>query len=143
PDLSWILVGPRPGPENPVWTGDIDLVLPTPRPVTVQVLSDLTGEPVPGGVVYFHSEGKVRLGCIGETDAQGKLNGALPPGEVSFEVAKSEKDYVEFHGKLTVIAEPQEQPLTTVRLVPGCVLHFEAVDADSGRPLRRIEFQQD
>src|SRR5207247_484719 len=31
----------------------------------------------------------------------------------------------------------------TIRLVPACVLQIEAVDADSGRPIAKIEFEQE
>src|SRR5206468_8948278 len=42
---------PDPGPENPVWTGDIALTLVPPRSVPVRVVSDKTGEPVKGVMV--------------------------------------------------------------------------------------------
>jgi hypothetical protein len=141
-DLSHFRVDPTAGPKNPVWTGEINVMLAAPRAVSVRVVSDVTGEPLADASIGLSSHGKVRVMSGGRANAAGTVSLRLPPGEYAWHTWTREKDYVMSRGKLTVAAEPAEQS-HTVRLGSVCVLRLEAVDADSGRPVDWVQFRQE
>ena len=83
PDLSWLAVGPKPGPQkNPVWTGDIQrLALVTPHVRSQCRRCRMSSEPV-AGIARGRIIGTVRARSISSawatTDAQGQAEYQLP-----------------------------------------------------------------
>jgi 5-hydroxyisourate hydrolase-like protein (transthyretin family) len=142
-DLRHFMSHPDAGAQNPVWTGPIDLTLVPPRRLPIRVVSDTTGEPLKEVRVSLWSRGKVRHTSSATTDADGRGTLRMPPGEYTLDArAPLGADSVWLFGRVTVDAEPAEQP-RTVRLVPGCVLEIAAVDADTGFPVRGVHFEQE
>jgi RNA polymerase sigma factor (sigma-70 family) len=136
PDLQGVRVSPTPKPEE-VWTGDIDLTLFKPRAIPVRVVDSLSGRPVPKIYVSASNSGRVRYQSYGQTDADGRVRLRLPPGEYkSLARGPRGSDYIWYQDTFTVTTDA-EQP-REVRLVPGCVLKVEAIDADTGRPLAGV-----
>jgi hypothetical protein len=132
---------PGPGQENPVWTDkELELVLPRPRIIHVQVINSVTGKPIPDIAASFLEKGKLQFYSSAETDADGKVTLRVPPGPAYFTVGQSwarqqvpGQRYV-WQEEDVVIGDSAEQP-RRVRLVPVCVLDIIAVDADTGKPV--------
>jgi RNA polymerase sigma factor (sigma-70 family) len=125
-----------------VWVGEINLTLVRPREVPVRVVANKSGEPLKDVEVGYMMNGKMLITCKAKTDAAGRAVLRLPPGE--YEVSARGpvgSKFVEADESATVGAVPNEQP-HTVRLIQGCTVEIEAVDVDTGFPVRHLQFEQ-
>ncbi len=133
---------PKPGANNPVWTGDLFLNLSTPRPVTVQTVYADTGKPAVGARVTAHQSGQTRSGDGGIADRAGKVALRLPPGRYGLHVTPSrDANYLETNTGLNVGKGDGET--VRVELPPACVVVLQAVDADTGKGIPGVAFQSE
>jgi protocatechuate 3,4-dioxygenase beta subunit len=142
PGVSDYASAPHPGPENPVWTGPIDVVLAAPQTTPVKVVSGATGQPLQGCFVGLRNTGKVRSSVSGTTDAQGNVSLRMPPGEHTLLVRPPRgADYIQSEERITI---PTASPIPgrTVQLESGCIVRIEAVDAETKRPVPQVFFRQ-
>ena len=131
---------PRGAARPPVSTGDLDLVLTTPRRMAIRILRGDTDKPAPN-VFFGVLGGGSTSGAL--SDTEGRLVLKLPPGEYT---GRANPDYKSIDGvhvltrtQFTVAAEPAEQALD-VHLEQGCVLVLEAVDARTGKGIAGVPF---
>jgi RNA polymerase sigma factor (sigma-70 family) len=134
---------PDPGPENPIWTGAIDLTLVPSRTIPVRVVSDKTGEPLKDVYVSLSNRGKVRVISSAKTDTTGRIALRVPPGNYRLDTQRwPDQTYQIRNENVTVAAAPAEQP-RTVRLVPWCIVEIEAIDVETGLPARDVRFEEE
>jgi protocatechuate 3,4-dioxygenase beta subunit len=133
---AFLLAGTEGMPSQ--FTGDFDVTLFKPRTIPVRVTDRRTGRPVAGGQAELSHTGRVQYWSESVTDADGRAVLRMPPGDCQLTVRGPRGGvYVEHTESLTVNVTA-EQP-REVRLVPGCRLRVEAVDARTGRPLAGAE----
>jgi RNA polymerase sigma factor (sigma-70 family) len=131
-------IGKHPRPE--VMKGLFLVILHPTRRVAVRTVFADTGEPAPKvKVSLWRGPGSSSAGGI--TSAEGKILLRLPPGDydVLADPTAGGADCIRTKSQFTVAEEPAEQPLT-VRVDPGCVVTFEAVDAKTGKGVPGLWF---
>jgi hypothetical protein len=125
-----------------IFVGDINLTFARPRSIPVQIVAKATGKPVRNAIVALAQLGKVWIISRGTTDAAGKTDLRMPPGEYAIQMLMPPgSEYLQPSEKLSVTPTPGVQPLT-IRLMVGCTVEIEAVDADTGFPIRHVRFEK-
>jgi RNA polymerase sigma factor (sigma-70 family) len=129
------------GPERPpVATRELNLTLRATRRIAVRTIFADSGRPAPKVKV---SAGVVTAGpsAYGITDAEGRLQLRLPPGEYEVVADPTEGGAacVRTCSSLIVHEQPAEQALE-VRVTPGCVLVLEVVDAKTRQGIPGVQF---
>lgn len=124
----------------PVQTGELNVTLRSTRPIAVRTVYADTGRPAPN-VRVSASRGSAGSTANGTTDAAGKLQFRLPPGEydISADPTDGGANCIRTRSTLRVTDEPAEQSLE-VRVNPGCILFLEVVDAKTGEGIPGVMF---
>ncbi len=134
---------PKPGKDNPVWTGDLDLKLIPPRQVTVQMVDADTGKPAAGVRVAADQYGRTQTGDEGTTDREGKVTLRLPPGQYHLSASPPrDADYLKAR-RIDLSVGKTGGETVRVKLSPACVVVLQAVDADTGKGIPGVAFQSE
>jgi beta-lactamase regulating signal transducer with metallopeptidase domain/protocatechuate 3,4-dioxygenase beta subunit len=125
-----------------VRTGDLTILLHPVRNVLIDVIDDMGR-----GAANVEIGTNTLLGngpsAFGKTNRDGRVVLKLPMGQYDL-TADPPRDslYVRTRAKLDGTAGRDKEPFT-IRLVRGCVVNFEAVDAESGQGVEGIGFAVD
>jgi RNA polymerase sigma factor (sigma-70 family) len=130
-------------PTSPVWVPPLELKLVKPRTIAIQVLDEVTKEPLAGIklIAYLPPLGLSPL-SEGISDAKGNLVFRLPPGRFWLWGTINEKSlrYFPSGGDLTVANEPEQKHTFFMKV--GRLLKIDVVDADTGKAIPDISFRQ-
>ncbi|MBI3847437.1 MAG: carboxypeptidase regulatory-like domain-containing protein [Planctomycetes bacterium] len=123
------------GHDEPMLTGDIRVTLSSTRRIAIDVVAADTGKPMPNVHVSGSNGGATGTASWGKTDAAGKVELRLPPGEYRL-MADPPRDipFVRTMQPLVVADKPAEQSCR-VTLKPACVLILQAIDKETGQGL--------
>lgn len=119
----------------------IELVLPHPRKIIVQVRHSDTDAPAPGVSVTANSAGGSHLSSHGESDKEGRAVLKLPPGKYRLDgYSKVATTHLPADDQTLIVAESPAEQSAIFQLDLACQVKFKVVDADSGRPIPGISF---
>ncbi len=115
-----------------VYSGDFDLVFPTPRTVKFRVVYADTGKPAPkvgvGGIV-------TEAGFWTTTDDDGLAEASLPDGKYTIGVTpRYQTPYLRSKSEI-VVSESSVQEVMTLSLPAAAVLDVTVIDSETGEPL--------
>ena len=122
-------------------------------PVTIQArsarriqvtLTQPNGKPTPKGTTVVASAGSESQQdySSGETDQNGQLRLTLPPGTYTLMARPPRYSNLRTsRATLQVNSDPGEQQFT-MALAEGCVLHFEVLDAKTGKGIAGVHFTE-
>jgi|GEM_PF-6965471 len=124
----------------PVQTGELNITLHSTRRIAVRTVYADTGQPAPKVRVSV-SRGADGSSAGGTTDAVGKLELRLPPGEYDIlaDPIDGKADFIRTRSSFTVTDELAEQALE-VHVNPGSNLILEVVDAKTGEGISGVTF---
>ncbi len=124
----------------PVATGEIRVTLRSTRRIAVRTVFDDTGQPAKK-VSVSAGTGSSGSSSYGISDAAGKLQLRLPPGDYEFTADPTEggAECLRTRANFRVVEWQDEQALE-VRVKPACVVILEAVDAKTGRGIPGVQF---
>ena len=142
-------LGRTAGKERPsVQTGELNLTVHSTRMIRVRTIVAGTKRPAPR-IRFSATQGPSPNGTDGysaggETDADGKLDLRLPPGEYSTtaDPTSASENCVRTRSTFIVAAAPEQQSLE-LQVNEGCIVLLEAVDAKTGKGIRGVVFMQD
>ncbi|WP_165227393.1 sigma-70 family RNA polymerase sigma factor [Aquisphaera insulae] len=123
-----------------VHTGPILIVLDRARRVAVKTVIVGTKDPA-AGIEVMAWQGDVGSSASGVSDADGRLELRLPPGEYDILAHRKtgESRGIYIRSKLSVAAEPSEQDFE-LSIDLGCVVNLEVIDADTRQGLPGVTF---
>ena len=124
-----------------VRTGDLTILLYPLRNVLIDVVEQDTGRPAANVAVGTNTLLGNGPSAFGKTDRDGRVVLKLPMGQYRL-TADPPRDslYIRTRANLDGTAGRDKEPFT-IQLTKGCVVDFEALDADSGQGVEGIGFQ--
>jgi hypothetical protein len=125
----------------PLQKSPIELMVPRPRRITVQVRHSDTGASAAGVFVSAGStEGSI-ISSSGKSDDKGQILLRLPPGKYRlFGFSELATRYLPSGDRELIVADGPDEQMATLPLDPGCVVTFKVVEAESGRPVPGLSF---
>jgi hypothetical protein len=119
----------------------IELTIPRPRRVTVQVRHSDTGASAAGVFVSAGStEGSI-ISSNGKSNDKGQILLRLPPGKYRmFGFSEVATRYLPSGDRDLIVADDPDEQTATLQLDPGCVVTFKVVEAESGKPIPGLSF---
>lgn len=124
-----------------VATGEIKITLHATRRIAIRTVFDDTGQPAAKVRVSAGTAKSSGSSGYGVSDADGRLQLRLPPGEYSVvaDPTLGGAECLRALSALHVADRPAEQPFE-VRVKPASVVVLEAVDAKTGQGIRGVQF---
>ncbi len=129
------------GARPSVATGEINVTLRATRRIAVRTVFDDTGQPAAKVQVYGGIASSNGSSGHGVSDADGRLQLRLPPGDyqVWSDPTSGGAACLRSVSTLHVADRPAEQPFE-VRVKPASVVILEVVDAKTGKGIRGVQF---
>jgi hypothetical protein len=117
----------------------VKMILRRPKEVPLHFVFADTGKPATKMRVSAYKQQSSGSSTGGETDAEGNLTLKLPPGEYKICCDPKGTDYVRTYGSLYV-KKDEAMELTRLKVEPGCIVTFKAIDATTGDGIPDVSF---